>query len=137
MSQLPRLRSGLFFDRALTRRSLLFLNVPEAAASQPVHYLFQLQSPRAHSLMNPDIDNIIWQNFKGVVAYCTHPVLSGPAIENIAASALDELVVTDTIPLSDTAQACEAIRQLTVAELIGESINRITRGQSLSSMFID
>ncbi|TDJ64890.1 MAG: ribose-phosphate diphosphokinase [Proteobacteria bacterium] len=72
-----------------------------------------------------------------VVAYCTHPVLSGPAIKNIADSELDELVVTDTIPLSDDARACETIRQLTVAELIGESINRITRGQSLSSMFID
>ena len=68
MSQLPRLRSGLFFDRALTRRSLLFFNVPEAAALQPVHYLFQLQSPRAHSLMNPDIDNIIRQNFKDAQA---------------------------------------------------------------------
>lgn len=74
---------------------------------------------------------------KQVVAYCTHPVLSGPAIKNIADSELDELVVTDTIPLSDDARACETIRQLTVAELIGESINRITRGQSLSSMFID
>lgn len=74
---------------------------------------------------------------KQVVAYCTHPVLSGPAIKNIADSELDELVVTDTIPLSDDARACETIRQLTVAELIGESINRITRGQSLSSMFMD
>ncbi|MDA0823260.1 MAG: ribose-phosphate diphosphokinase [Proteobacteria bacterium] len=72
-----------------------------------------------------------------VVAYCTHPVLSGPAIENISASALDELVVTDTIPLSPAAHACERIRQLTVAELIGESINRINGGQSLSSMFVD
>jgi len=72
-----------------------------------------------------------------VVAYCTHPVLSGPAIDNIANSELDELVVTDTIPLSDGARACETIRQMTVAELIGESINRINGGQSLSSMFID
>ena len=72
-----------------------------------------------------------------VVAYCTHPVLSGPAIENISASAIDELVVTDTIPLADDAQGCAIIRQLTVAELIGESINRIIGGQSLSSMFVD
>ncbi|MFT4581351.1 MAG: ribose-phosphate pyrophosphokinase [Gammaproteobacteria bacterium] len=72
-----------------------------------------------------------------VVAYCTHPVLSGAAIENISASVLDELVVTDTIPLTAEARACECIRQLTVAELIGESINRINRGQSLSSMFVD
>ena len=74
---------------------------------------------------------------KHVVAYCTHPVLSGPAVERISASALDELVVTDTIPLSDEAAACERIRQLTVAGLIGESINRISSGQSLSSMFVD
>ena len=72
-----------------------------------------------------------------VVAYCTHPVLSGPAVENISGSALDELVVTDTIPLDDEARMCETIRQLTVAELIGESINRINNGQSLSSMFVD
>ena len=74
---------------------------------------------------------------KHVVAYVTHPVLSGPAIKNITNSALDELVVTDTIPLSDEAKACDRIRQLTVADLIGESINRISAGQSLSSMFVD
>ena len=72
-----------------------------------------------------------------VVAYCTHAVLSGPAVDNIAQSALDELVVTDTIPLSNAALACPRIRQLTVAELVGESINRMTNGLSLSSMFID
>lgn len=74
---------------------------------------------------------------KRVVAYCTHPVLSGPAIDNVAQSSLDELVVTDTIPLTARGQACETIRQLTVAELIAESINRISTGQSVSSMFID
>lgn len=72
-----------------------------------------------------------------VVAYCTHAVLSGNAIKNISESVLDELVVTDTIPLTDEARACTTIRQLTVAELIGESINRINGGQSLSSMFVD
>lgn len=72
-----------------------------------------------------------------VVAYCTHAVLSGNAIKNISESVLDELVVTDTIPLTDEARACKTIRQLTVAELIGESINRINGGQSLSSMFVD
>ncbi len=72
-----------------------------------------------------------------VVAYCTHAVLSGPAIQNISASELDELVVTDTIPLTAEAAALKVIRQMTVAELIGESINRIDGGQSLSSMFVD
>ena len=72
-----------------------------------------------------------------VVAYCTHPVLSGPAIENIARAALDELVVTDTIPLDARARACPRIRVLTVAEIIGESIHRVAAGESLSSMFVD
>ena len=72
-----------------------------------------------------------------VVAYCTHPVLSGKAIENLNSSTLDELVVTDTIPLSEAAQRCARIRQLSVAGLLGESINRICTGQSLSSMFVD
>ena len=72
-----------------------------------------------------------------VVAYCTHPVLSGKAIENVDNSTIDELVVTDTIPLSQEAKQCKRIRQLSVAELLGESISRIISGQSLSSMFID
>ncbi len=74
---------------------------------------------------------------RAVVAYCTHPVLSGKALENITNSALDELVVTDTIPLTEDALACPRIRQLSVAALLGESINRMSSGQSLSSMFID
>ena len=72
-----------------------------------------------------------------VVAYCTHPVLSGMAIENIENSTLDELVVTNTIPLSDQAQNSRRIRQLSVAGLLAESIARISTGQSLSSMFVD
>ncbi len=74
---------------------------------------------------------------RSVVAYCTHAVLSGNALENIGESVLDELVVTDTIPLSADALRTERIRSLTVAGLLGESINRISSGQSLSSMFID
>lgn len=72
-----------------------------------------------------------------VVAYCTHPVLSGNAVQNIAASELDELVVTDTIPLRPEAAACSRIRQLSVAELLAESIRRVYEGESLSSMFVD
>ena len=72
-----------------------------------------------------------------VVAYCTHPVLSGKAIENLNDSTLDEIVVTDTIPLSQDAEGCKKIRQLSVAGLLGESISRISSGQSLSSMFVD
>jgi ribose-phosphate pyrophosphokinase len=72
-----------------------------------------------------------------VVAYCTHPVLSGPAVRNIENSQLDELVVTDTIPLSETAAACPRIRQLSIAELLAESIRRVSTDESLSSMFMD
>jgi ribose-phosphate pyrophosphokinase len=72
-----------------------------------------------------------------VVAYCTHAVLSGNALKNIEASELDELVVTDTIPLSAEAEACDRIRQLSVAALLAESVRRVAEGESLSSMFID
>jgi ribose-phosphate pyrophosphokinase len=74
---------------------------------------------------------------KKVVAYCTHPVLSGPAIERIANSPLDELVVTDTIPLSPAAQACGKIRQLTCAPLLAETFKRIVKGDSVISLFVD
>ncbi len=72
-----------------------------------------------------------------VVAYCTHPVLSGAAIQNINGSQLDELVVTDTIALADAARACAKIRQLSVAELLGETIRRIAFGESVSSLYVD
>ncbi len=72
-----------------------------------------------------------------VIAYCTHGVLSGPAVSNIESSDLDELVVTDTIPLSEAARNCPRIRQLSVAALVAESIRRVSSGASLSSMFVD
>jgi len=72
-----------------------------------------------------------------VVAYCTHAVLSGAALTNIANSALDELVVTDTIPLSPAARECPRIRQLSVAEMLAETIRRIAFGESVSSMYLD
>ena len=74
---------------------------------------------------------------KKVVAYCTHPVLSGAAIDNITGSALDELVVTDTIPLTDAARACGRIRQLSVAELLAETMRRIVMGESVSTLYVD
>ena len=70
-----------------------------------------------------------------VVAYCTHPVLSGNAMENIKNSALDSLVVTDTIPLSAEAQKCDKIRQLSMARLLAESIRRVSNEESISAMF--
>ena len=70
-----------------------------------------------------------------VVAYSTHPVLSGPAIKNIENSNLDSLVVTDTIPLSEEAKNCGRIRQLSMAKLLAESIRRVSNEESISAMF--
>ena len=70
-----------------------------------------------------------------VVSYCTHAVLSGKALENIKNSQLDELVVTDTIPLSSEAQAVGNIRQLTIADLLAESIRRVSNEESISALF--
>jgi ribose-phosphate pyrophosphokinase len=72
-----------------------------------------------------------------VVAYCVHPVLSGPAVDNITKSEMDELVVTDTIPLSEAAQRCEKIRQLSIAQMLAETIRRMAHGESVSSMYVD
>jgi ribose-phosphate pyrophosphokinase len=72
-----------------------------------------------------------------VVAYITHPVLSGKAIERISTSELDELVVTDTLPLSAAAHVCPKIRQLSVSGLLAETIRRINDEESVSSLYID
>lgn len=77
------------------------------------------------------------QGARQVVAYCTHPVLSGPAVERVHDSDLDALVVTDTIPLHDSAAACGRIRQLSVAPILAETIRRISNDDSVSSLFID
>ncbi|MCC6853031.1 MAG: ribose-phosphate pyrophosphokinase [Rubrivivax sp.] len=72
-----------------------------------------------------------------VFAYCTHPVFSGPAVERIAGSKLDEVVITNTIPLSAAARACPKIRQLSVAFLFAETIRRISDGESVTSLFAE
>ena len=72
-----------------------------------------------------------------VLAYCTHPVLSGGAEQRIADSAIDEIVVSDSIPLSEAASNCNKIRQVSVAELLAESIRRIATDDSVSSLFMD
>ena len=74
---------------------------------------------------------------KRVVAYITHAVLSGPAIERITESSLDELVVTDTIPLSEAAAACPKIRQVTTAEVFGETLSRIAHNTSVADLFAE
>jgi ribose-phosphate pyrophosphokinase len=72
-----------------------------------------------------------------VVAYCTHPVLSGPALKNIEESLLDELVVTDTIPLRPEVKACPRIRQLSIAEMLAEAMYRISTEDSVSKLHLD
>jgi ribose-phosphate pyrophosphokinase len=72
-----------------------------------------------------------------VVAYCTHPVLSGGAVSRIGVSDIDELVVTDTIPLSPEGEACPRIRQLSCAQLLAETMTRISNEESVSSLFTE
>ena len=72
---------------------------------------------------------------RSVYAYCTHPVFSGPAVERLRNSALDEVVITNTIPLSKEARGCDKIRQLSVAFLFAETIRRISDGESVTSLF--
>ena len=74
---------------------------------------------------------------RSVMAYCTHPVLSGKAVERIMNSVLDQVVVLDTIPLREDAAKCPKIRQLSCAALLGETISRISREDSVSSLFIE
>ena len=74
---------------------------------------------------------------KRVMAYCTHAVLSGPAISRINESDLDELVVTDTIPLSDEARACSRIRSVSIAALLADTMLRISNEESVSSLFCE
>ncbi len=74
---------------------------------------------------------------KSVYAYCTHPVFSGPAVDRIASSQIDEVVITNTIPLSAAAKACPKIRQLSVAFLFAETIRRISDGESVTSLFAE
>ena len=77
------------------------------------------------------------QGATSVTAYITHPVLSGPAVSRITESSLDEIVVTDTIPLNEEARACSKIRQLSTAELLGETMRRISDDESVSSLYVD
>ena len=72
-----------------------------------------------------------------VKAYITHPVLSGPAVQRIIDSAIDEVVVTDTIPLNEAAASCSKIRQLSTAELLGETMRRISEEESVSSLYLE
>jgi len=117
---------------------------PEANAAEVMHIIGDVQG-RTCIMVDDMVDtagtlcaaaNALKDNgAKRVIAYCTHPVLSGRALENINSSTLDELVVTDTIPLSEDCAASSKIRQLSVADELAESIRRINNEESLSALF--
>ena len=120
---------------------------PRANVSEVMHVIGEIEG-RNCVIMDDMIDTagtlskaaevLKMRGAKKVYAYCTHPIFSGPAIERIAnGDALDEVVVTNTIPLSAAAAQCQKIRQLTVAPLIAETILRIAKGESVMSLFSD
>src|SRR5689334_10752822 len=120
---------------------------PKANVSEVMHVIGEIEG-RNCVIMDDMIDTagtlvkaaevLKERGAKKVYAYCTHPIFSGPAIERIAqGSALDEVVVTNTIPLSAGANGCTKIRQLSVAPLIAETIQRIAKGESVMSLFSD
>jgi ribose-phosphate pyrophosphokinase len=120
---------------------------PRANVSEVMHVIGEIEN-RNCVIMDDMIDTagtllkaaevLKQRGAKKVYAYCTHPIFSGPAIERIErGDALDEVVVTDTIPLSRAAGGCPKIRQLSVAPLIAETILRISKGESVMSLFSD
>jgi ribose-phosphate pyrophosphokinase len=119
---------------------------PKANVSEVMHVIGEVEG-RKCVIMDDMIDTggtlckaaevLKQRGAKNVMAYCTHPVLSGNAISRIMESDLDEVVVTDTIPLSDAAKASSKIRSLSVAPLLGETLLRISRGESVISMFTE
>ena len=120
---------------------------PKANVSEVMHVIGEIDG-RNCVIMDDMIDTagtlvkaaevLKMRGAKKVYAYCTHPIFSGPAIERITnGDALDEVVVTNTIPLSVAAAQCQKIRQLTVAPLIAQTIMRIAKGESVMSLFSD
>ncbi len=119
---------------------------PKANVSEVMHLIGEVEG--RHCVIMDDIidtggtlckaaEALKERGAKGVTAYCTHAVLSGGAVARIAASQLDEIVVTDTIPLTDEALKIKKIRQLSVAPILAETLSRITKGDSVMSMFAE
>jgi len=119
---------------------------PKANVSEVMHLIGEVEG--RHCVIMDDIidtggtlckaaEALKERGAKGVTAYCIHAVLSGGAVARIAASQLDELVVTDTIPLTDEARQIKKIRQLSVAPILAETLSRITKGDSVMSMFAE
>ena len=119
---------------------------PKANVSEVMHVIGEIEG-RSAVIMDDMIDTagtlvkaaevLKERGAKKVYAYCTHPVFSGPAIDRISASGLDEVVITNTIPMSEAARGCRKIRQLSVAYLFAETIRRISDGESVASLFAE
>ena len=142
---------GVVRARALAKRlecdlAIIDKRRPKANVSEVMNIIGEVQG-RTCVIMDDIVDTagtlckaaaaLKSKNTNQIFAYCTHPVLSGSAISRINDSALDELVVTDTIPLSDAAQLSPRIRQLSVADVLAETIRRISNEDSVSSLFIE
>jgi len=142
---------GVVRARALAKQAGCDLAIidkrrPKANVSEVMHVIGEVEG-RNCVIMDDMIDTagtlvkaaevLKERGAKKVFAYCTHAVFSGPAIERIRASLLDEVVVTDTIPLKDDGVPCEKVRQLSVAFLFAETIRRISDGESVTSLFAE
>ena len=142
---------GVVRARALAKKlgcdlAIIDKRRPKANVSEVMHVIGEIQG-RNCVVMDDMIDTagtlvkaaeVLKERGAGkVYAYCTHPVFSGPAIERISKSMLDEVVITNTIPLSDAGKACKKIRQLSVAFLFAETIRRISDGESVTSLFAE
>lgn len=142
---------GVVRARALAKRlncdlAIIDKRRPKANVSEVMNIIGEVEG-RNCVIMNDMVDTagtltkaaeaLKERGAKKVLAYCTHAVLSGPAIERIVNSQIDEVVVTDTIPLSDAAKACSKIRQLSCAALLAETFRRITKGDSVMSLFVE
>jgi ribose-phosphate pyrophosphokinase len=143
---------GVVRARALAKRlddaelAIIDKRRPRANVSQVMHIIGEVEG-RTSLIIDDLVDTAgtLCQAAKAlkahgaakVMAYATHAVLSGPAVDNVEASELDGLVVTDTIPLRPEAQRCERIRQLSVAGMLAETIRRINREESVSTLFMD
>jgi ribose-phosphate pyrophosphokinase len=142
---------GVVRARALAKQAGCELAIidkrrPKANVSEVMHVIGEIEG-RNCVIMDDMIDTagtlvkaaevLKERGAKKVFAYCTHAVFSGPAIERIQSSKLDEVVVTDTIPLDDHGRQCKKVRQLSVAFLFAETIRRISDGESVTSLFAE
>jgi ribose-phosphate pyrophosphokinase len=119
---------------------------PKANVSEVMHVIGEIEN-RNCVIMDDMIDTagtlvkaaevLKERGARRVYAYCTHPVFSGPAVSRIAASQIDEVVISNTIPLNEEGRRCSKIRQLSVAFLFAETIRRISDGESVTSLFSD